>query len=326
MSKYRRLEELYRLMVSRGYRTERLKPYRPSKLYPRTYRKPFRAKKASRYTRPNVSRGGRGRLPIPKPNYFQSRPPEKKYELKPKPEKMSSPLRNEVLRYTTGNSVEPWVDAEEIARDVEKRMDSKLTESILERVETELDGLLDRVKAKVENSKEGMAELKEMSETDTLPIESGEETQDEHHEQREYEKLARLENTEDVSAEETTLEGDFILSDSFGLAIPIEVDDAEESKIPEEKDLDENLEQIESVEDAGEIASEAETPTVQEVEIVEGIEPAVEVDETIPVEENFENPAEIENLENAELFDPKLELEPIDEIEPERVEPSQTRT
>jgi len=327
LSRYRGLRDQYKLKALSHYNGRSLDHYKPSKLYPKPYRKPFQPKKTSRprYSRP-LSRRGRGRLPYSKPNYFQNRQLEKKYELKPKPEKMSSPPKAEVVRYETGTSVDPWVDAEQIAKDVEERLDSKLTERILERIETEIEELMQKVEQnsekKVEDSELG--EKLEASEQKTVEMNDGNiletEVNDIESEDIESEKVEGVEDLPELTEESTekgdiSLEGGFELVSSLGRAIPLETDDVEF------EELNEELKSAAGIETQSE--SEVET-SVQEIEVSEEptvIEQAVEIGKPTIAEESFERGTEIETLENAELFLDEIGMiKPLEEVEPEKVE------
>jgi hypothetical protein len=228
-------ETKYRNKTLSHYRTF-LDHYRTSKLYPKPYRNP---KPVKRYSRPPVERRGRGRLPLPKPNYFRIQKPEKKYELAEKPEKMSSPLVEKPPRYTLENrSIEAWPDTEQIAKEVEKGLESKLTEQILEKFGAKLEELMQKVE-RVEN-------LEKSTEQEKLEpkqeVERHAETQMQDGQKSESE-TARIESKEDSSEvreepkeDNVSLEGGFKFSEAFGLAIPIEVDETELEPIAQERE------------------------------------------------------------------------------------------
>jgi hypothetical protein len=298
LSRYKRLEDKYRLKALSRYRPEKLKPYRPSKMYPNPYRKIFRVKKVSKssYAKPQGRR--RGRLPHPKPNYFQIKAPEKKYELKPKPEKMSSPPLTKTPRYTLEKQgVEPLVDAEQIAKDVEERLDSKLT-GILERFEAEFEELMQKVVKPSETSAAISIEKNPEPSKQEVEIE-GVEAWMNHGEGREGEgENPRIESVEDSSEvqgeskEDVSLEGGFLVSETFGLAIPTET---------------EELEDIirESVEEIGDEVYESEPPEIEALEKESGKEPeSVEEERIDDIEEAH---GEIEPLEGEVIGTESLE-------------------
>jgi len=321
---------------SSHYRTRSLDHYKPFKPYARPVRK---------YSKPPVGRGGRSRLPYPKPQYFQSQKPEKKYEPALKTEHASSPLTTKTSRYTIENpSFEPWVDTDEIAKDVEKKLDSKLIERLLEKFEAELEELMRRV----EKGSETLEKSTEKPETEQGAKRQVEAKINDDHEQKEISEIARTESIdhsseipEESKEDEMPLDGGFRVSRTFGVAIPTEPEEQDSEQMPQEskdKDeitdkeseadqtevetaeseskLDENREQ-EEIEDLkveeDEVEDEAET---KETENLDGIEELVESEDSSAENTQAETMEVLEDVENE--IAPE-EMTETDEMMPEPV-------
>ena len=336
MSKYRSLEDSYKNRTLNHYKARSLDLYRTSKLYPKPYRNP---KPVRKYSRPQAERRGRGRLHHPKPNYFQSPKPEKKYELTQNSKKMSNPPVAKTPRYTIEKpSTEKWVDTEEIVKEVEKRLDGKLTERLLEKFGTELEELL----RKVENS-EKLTEQEELepNEQETEKVEGQVEKQmrNEHWQMRDG-GAANIESGQDSpevpeeSKEDSVpLEGSFRFSRAFGLAIPTETSEevgtSEQSAEKSETSItgeatETKNDEVENVEEETESAESEEESVESEHEEVEAedmkSEPERDAEESaVDVEIIEDNKVEgsVESEETSEVHSEPLpeeaELYPIEE-------------
>ena len=123
MSRYRRRDP-YRNKALGNYRIESPKYYRTKKAYFRPY---YKILFKRNYKLP-LMRKARGRIEgYYKPRQENFRTFEEKYELKPKPEKISAPPILKPLRYTSQSMVETQVDTERIAKEVEGRVKKEIT-------------------------------------------------------------------------------------------------------------------------------------------------------------------------------------------------------
>lgn len=273
-----------------------------------------------------------------KPQYFQSPKPEKKYESMTNPEKLSSPVVERPLKYTLENNGNVWVDTEQVAREVERTMEGKLTEQFFEKFRGELEELLSKAeKTREDSSKPTESEIEPVQEVERV---------ERHQEQRGDFETDRIENdggspeVDESKKDEVSLEGDFVLSRPFGLAIPIETDEAELERVMQEsesekkavnesetetnenesaeklgeEDVEEELSEVEtetedeSAESEEEGTIETENPELEDSEVEESPEESSEVatEEAMRQEEVFSEPL----LEEAELF--PVEAEPND--------------
>ncbi|RLG44307.1 MAG: hypothetical protein DRN81_04830, partial [Thermoproteota archaeon] len=138
MSRYRGRDP-YRNKALGNYRIESPKYYRTKKAYSRPY---YKILFKRNYKLP-LMRKARGRIEgYYKPRQENFRTFEEKYELKPKPEKISAPPIPKPLRYTSQSMVETQVDTERIAKEVEGRVKKEITGELLERFESELEELM----------------------------------------------------------------------------------------------------------------------------------------------------------------------------------------
>lgn len=250
MSRYRDSEEPYKNRTLRGYRDMGSDRYLASRAYPRPYRNP---RPARTYSRPTAGRGGRGRLDRnSKPEYFQSPKPEKKYEAVLKPEKMSSPQVERAPRYTLGSrGPEVWTDTEDITKEVERRVEGRLTEQLLEKFGTELKELMQKVEKASENSgssAEGRTEPRQEVERVERHVEREQEQGGDVETERLESDGGSPEVTEESKEDDVSLEGGFIFSRPFGLAVPIETGEAKSEQATEEQAKGETAEKRSGIE------------------------------------------------------------------------------
>jgi len=303
LSRYRSLEELYNQGTSSHYRKGSLDNYYSSKHHQKPYRNPVGAK---RYPKP-IERGRRGKLPYPKPNYFQSQKPEKKYESVLKLENMGSPSTGKTPRYTIENPhSESWVDAEQIAKDIEKRLDSKMTERFLENFSADLEELMRRF-GKVENVEKPTEQRPEQKQD----VEGHVEMQNDGGQKvdREKAKVESKNESSDIPEEskevDMPLDGGFKVSRAFGIAIPTEVEEQDKEEITD-KESETDQSKVETVENEPQLDENREQEEIEDLE-VEG-------------ENEVETKGEPEETENSEG-----DVESA-ESEDSSVEPTQTET
>lgn len=236
MSRYRNSEEPYGNRALGHYKDRVSDRYLASRPYSKPYSNP---RPTSKYSGPSVGRGARGRHDrSSRPEYFQSPNPEKKYETVSKPEKMSSPPLEKTPRYRLENGgMQTWVDTEQIVKEVERRMDGKLTEQLLEKLRAELGELV----RNAEKAPEGSNGSPEPRTEPRQEIEKAERNAESDHGQSVELGAEGVENdggTPEVDEElkDESLKGSFILSRPFGLAIPTEVDEAELERTAQESE------------------------------------------------------------------------------------------
>jgi hypothetical protein len=225
LGRYRNSEEPYKNRGLGSYGGRRLGNYIEGRQYSKPY---FNPRQTRRYSRPPVERRGRGRLDRnSKPPYFQSPKPEQKYETVVKTEKMSSPLLEKNPRYRLENNGNVWVDTEQVAREVERRMEGKLTQQFFEKFRGELEELL----SKAEKTREDSSKP---TESEIEPVQEVERHAERDQGQKGDVETERLESdggspelAEGPKKDSVSVEGGFMFSKPFGLAIPIEVDEAE---------------------------------------------------------------------------------------------------
>lgn len=322
MSRYRNSEEPYR--VPSQYRGQ------DRYLVRRSYGKPYNnPKPARKYSQRSTAQGARGKHDrYPKPNYFQSPKPEKKYEAAQNSEKATSPFTSRTPRYTVENlGIEKRVDTEDVAAEVKKRLDSKLTERILEKFGTELEELLRKFESS-EKVKE--QELEPKQELEAIETNAGARGQDDC-EQKKDSETVKIESDGGApeltqeSKEDVSLDGSFEFSKTFGLAIPVETSEEKEIEDVEaesqeesnvEKETADESRETENADGKTEIESlddlEAEEESGEE--IVEQSEEAVENKEDIEVEDSHEH------AETSEVAEEVIEPEETTELLPEEAE------
>lgn len=240
-----------------------------------------------------------------KPQYFQSPKPEKKYESMTNPEKLSSPVVERPLKYTLENNGNVWVDTEQVAREVERRMEGMLTEQFFEKFRGELEELLSKAeKTREDSSKPTESEIEPVQEVERV---------ERHQEQREDFETDRIENdggspeVDESKKDEVSLEGDFVISKPLGLAIPIEADEKKIEDV-EAENQEENAEgetETESSED-----TEAEEGSSEEI-IAQHEEP-VENTEDIEVKD-LSDPGETGEASPEEMIESEIMPEPLPE-------------
>ena len=350
MSRYRDSEEPYKNRTLHGYRDMGSDRYLASTAYPKPYPNP---RPARTYSRPSGGRGGRGRKDRnSRPEYFQSPKPEQKYESVVKLEKMNSPLIEKNPRYRLENDgIRTWVDEEQIVKEVERRLNDKLTGPLLEKFGAELGELVRNAEKAPEDSN-GSPEPKTEPRQEIEKVERNVESDHGQSVELGAESVENDGGTPEVDDElkDESLKGSFILSRPFGLAIPTEVDEAELERTAQESENQKKEvgkesgiephenEPIESesqdgVEESGEDAEskeEEKTETVdetgaedtesktEETEIAENIESGEESGEEVN-EESLENIA-TEDLAECEETGESVPEESITEQLPEETE------
>jgi hypothetical protein len=272
-----------------------------------------------------VGRGARGRHDrSSRPEYFHSPNPEKKYESVLKTEKMSSPPAERTPRYRLENGgMQTWVDTEQIVKEVERRMDSKLTEQLLEKFGAELGELM----RNAEKVPEGSNRQPELRTEPRQEIEKAERNVESDHEQSVELGAERAENdggSSEVDKDvenDSSLKGSFILSRPFGLAIPTEVDEVELERTAQEsenqKEDTEKESGIESHENEP-IESESQDGVEESEEDAESKEEekAETVDETgaEDTESKTEETEIAENIETGEESGDEVNEESLEDI------------
>jgi hypothetical protein len=324
LGRYRNSEEPYKNRVLGSYRDMGSDHYLASRAYSKPYRNP---RPTRSYSKPPMGRGGRGRLDRnSKPEYFQSPKPEQKYESIVKPEKISSPLLEKNPRYRLENDGNQ-VDTEHVAKEVEKRLEDRLTEELLEKFGAELEELIKRIEKTSESSEQRIETRQEVE---------GHVEKD--HGQRGDAEIEGLESGggsqehgEESKEDSVSLEGGFVVSKPFGLAIPIEADEKkiedvqtenqEESEV-ETETKDESTEtedtegetETESVEDTKAEAESSEEGVAQPEEPVENTEDIEAKDSSEPEETGEVVPEEaIEPEVDTEMLPEEAELYPVEE-------------
>lgn len=338
MTKYRSFEEQHRHYASDRFLHERFDHYmlRP---YPKNYDRPLKAaRKASkpRYSHPQYSRGGRGRSHSPKPNYFESQKPEKKYEPVMNHEKISSSLVEKNSRYRLeSDGMRTLVDTEQVTKEVERRLEGKLSEELLEKFGAELEELMKRIEKTSESSEQRTDKRQEVErhverdqgqrvdvETERLESDGG------------SPELAEGSKEDNVS-----LEGGFVVSKPFGLAIPIEADEKKIEDVEAENQVESEVEtetknettETENAEGETETKSledtEAKEESSEEIEkIIAQTEEPVENTEDIEVKDSSD-PGETGEVVPEEAIEPEVATEPLPEeaeLYPVEEEPTET--
>jgi hypothetical protein len=310
----------------------------------RQYQKPYSNPKPTRkYSRPPVERRGRGRLDRgSKPEYFQSPKPEKKYEAVLKPEKMSSPQVERAPRYTLGSrGPEAWIDTEDITKEVERKVEGRLTKQLLEKFGTELKELMKKVEKTSENSgssAETRAEPRQEVERVERHAESDQGQRGDVESDRVESDGGSPEAAEDSKKDDVSLEGGFVFSRPFGLAIPTEVDEAELKQTENGEKIGEKQPEIESHEnESGETKSQDRTEASEgkesenieaqeqdEVETEKDSEPSTEnsdeegMEPEDSVEEKLSEEVNEENLEDV-VIENLAEHEEVGEVVPKEI-------
>lgn len=249
-------------------------------------------KPARTYSRPSGGRGGRGRSDRnSKPEYFQSPKPEKKYESVLNPEKMSGPQVERSPRYRLENGgMQTSVDEEQLVKEVEKRLGDRVTEQLLEKLEAELRELVGKPEKPTENS-------------DT-PLEPRIEPKQEGEKTDRIERDGGTPETQEESKDDFPLDGSFILSRPFGIAVPTEVDEAELEKTAHESE-NEKKDAVKESETESHENESVESESQDRVEESEEDSESKEEDKAETVDEteaeDIESKAEeIENPKNVE--------------------------
>lgn len=323
LSKYRSFEEQHRHYASDRFLHERFDHYM-SRPYPKNYDRPLKAaRKASkpRYSHPQYSRGGHGRSHSPKPNYFESQKPEKKYEPVMNHEKMSNSLVEKNSRYRLeSDGMRTLVDTEQVTKEVERRLEGKLSEELLEKFGAELEELMKRIEKTSESSEQRTDKRQEVERH--VERDQG---------QRVDVETERLESdggspelAEESKEDNVSLEGGFVVSKPFGLAIPIEADEKKIEDV-EAENQEENAEgetETESSED-----TEAEEESSEEIEkIIAQTEEPVENTEDIEVKDSSD-PGETGEVVPEEAIEPEVDTEMLpEETELYTVEEEPTET
>ena len=296
MSRYRRRDP-YRNKALGNYRIESPKYYRTKKAYFRPY---YKILFKRNYKLP-LRRKARGRIEgYYKPRQENFRTFEEKYELKPKPEKISAPPIPKPLRYTSQSMVETQVDTERIAKEVEGRVKKEITGELLERFESELEELMRKFNDATEKFAKTVEE-KEKLETDR-ELHTNAELIDERTER----EVDNAENDEEhvESEKNLTLEGGFNIYPSLGLAIPVEDrEEFEVEKSPEEYETND----LENVELMREIRGPIELETANESLDMEKLEAENQV-----IKEEI---VETQDQMAPELLPEESELFPIEKTE-----------
>jgi hypothetical protein len=253
-----------------------------------------------------------------KPQYFQSPKPERKYESMTNPERLSSPLVERPLKYTLETNGNVWVDTEQVAREVERRMEGKLTEQFFEKFRGELEELLSEAKeTREDSSKPAESEIEPVQEVERV---------ERHQEQKGDFETDRIENdggspeVDESKKDEVSLEGDFVFSQPFEVAIPIEADEAELERVmqgseSEEKAVDESKPETKENESAEKLEEEDVEEEPEEVE-TETEDESTESEESETTEK--ENP-EFEDVEAEESPDVSSEVATEEAIQTEDV-------
>jgi len=268
LSKYRRRDP-YRNKALGNYRIESPKYYRTKKAYSRPY---YKILFKRNYKLP-LRRKARGRIEgYYKPRQENFRTFEEKYELKPKPEKISAPPIPKPLRYTSQSMVETQVDTERIAKEVEGRVKKEITGELLERLESELEEIMRKFNDVTEKFAKTVEE-KEKLETDR-ELHTNAELIDERTE-REVDNAESDEGSHVEQEKNLTLEGGFNLYPSLGLAIPVE--DREEFEAEESPEEYETAD-LENVENMREIQGPIELETADESLDMEKLEAEMPVE------------------------------------------------
>jgi len=254
LSRYRRRDP-YRNKALGNYRIESPKYYRTKKAYSRPY---YKILFKRNYKLPPM-RKARGRIEgYYKPRQENFRTFEEKYELKPKPEKISAPPIPKPLRYTSQSMVEAQVDTERIAKEVEGRVKKEITGELLERFESELEELMRKFNDATEKFAKTVEE-KEKLETDR-ELHTNAELIDERTE-REVDNAESDEGSHVEQEKNLTLEGGFNIYPSLGLAIPVEDrEEFETEESPEEYETDdlENIELMRKIQSSVELETSNE--------------------------------------------------------------------
>jgi hypothetical protein len=315
LGRYRNLEEPYRNKAISGYKGRGSEGYLAS----RQYQKPYRNPRPTRsYSKPPMGRGGRGRLDRnSKPEYFQSPKPEKKYESVFKPEKLSSPAVERPLRYTLENNGRAWVDTEQVAREVERRMEGKLTEQSFQKFKGELEDLLRNGEKTPENSSEPTEsktepaqEVRGVEKHSENEARSGEGQSDEAKTEMIEGDGGSPEPGEESKDADVALEGGFVVSRAFGVAVPTEAEKAELEQVAEESEEQETetVENENAGTQTGQGTEEAEQREINDAE--------TESPENLEAEDESSEVNEGENTEDIEIED----REPDDVIPEEATE------
>jgi len=332
LSRYRD-SNLYKNGLSH-YKTKSSDHYHTSKPYARPY---SNSRPLRKYSRPQAGRGGRSRLPYPKPQYFQSQKPEKKYEHALKTGHTSSPFTSKTPRYTLENpTFEPWVDTDEIAKDVEKKLDSKLTERFLEKFGADLEEIMRRV----ERGSETLEKSTEKSETEQGAKRQVEAKINDDHEQKKISEIAKTESIdhsseipEESKEDDMLLDGGFKVSRTFGVAIPTEPEEQDSEQMPQEsKDKDEITDK-ESEADQTEVEtaeSEPQSDENRELEEIEDLkveEGEVEAEGGTKETENLDGTEELVESEDPNTESTQTEtMEAWEDVENEIVPEDMTET
>ena len=305
MSRYRRRDP-YRNKALGNYRIESPKYYRTKKAYFRPY---YKILFKRNYKLP-LMRKARGRIEgYYKPRQENFRTFEEKYELKPKPEKISAPPILKPLRYTSQSMVETQIDTERIAKEVEGRVKKEITGELLERFESELEELMRKFNDATEKFAKTVEE-KEKLETDR-ELRTNAELIDERTE-REVDNAENDEGSHVEQEKNLILEGGFNIYPSLGLAIPVEDrEEFEAEKSPEEYETND----LENVENMREIRGPIELKTANEpletdIEKFEAEMP-VEAENQVIKEEIVETQDKL----TPELLPEESELFPIEKTE-----------
>jgi hypothetical protein len=225
-------------------------------------------------------------------------------------EKMSSSLVEKNSRYRLeSDGMRTLVDTEQVTKEVERRLEGKLSEELLEKFGAELEELMKRIEKTSESSEQRTDKRQEVErhverdqgqrvdvETERLESDGG------------SPELAEGSKEDNVS-----LEGGFVFSRPFGLAIPIEADEKK----------------IEDVEAENQVESEVETETKNETTETENAEGETEtksLEDTEVEEESSEEviaqPEEpVENTEDIEVKDSSDSEEAGELVTEEAIEP-----
>ena len=300
MSRYHGLKYGARYDAKSGYLTKE-DLYRILEKYQRRYRSP-------KYPRPKYrgkSSGRTGRSTTKyRPRQQSIRNPAPKYRKMPKLN-LSSPLRERPIRYSHPSHISRTeIDTEQLANEIENKLDSRLSKVLLERLEAEIEELQQKIESKGINENLDTAEEKTRTEeAEVLESEAKQETIEEQVEYaREIEAEFESEN-EIETGQEAEVNNELI-----------------ETESPE---MTENLSDVEAGEIEGEMETHEEAGHLEAYIIDEewidedGLNTLFRSE---PEPEQIEQEAEV--FEEPELIPPEIELEtePMDEI----IEPEET--
>ena len=307
MSRYRGLKDGVKYSRESGYLSKK-DLYRILEKYLKHYRSPKYPR--SKYRGRSSGRTGRSSSRY-RPRQQSHRNPAPKYKKMPKPN-LSSPMRETPIRYSQEKHIRRTeIDTEQLANEIENKLDSKLTKLLLEKLEAEIEETQQKIETEKTNANaetsEEVTETQELSKLLERSGEPGVESQVEETEglEGEAEQETIEEQVEYTRETETESPSE---NETEGRTETFEEADHLESYIIDEEWIDEDgLNTF--------FWSEPEPEqTEQEAEV------SNEPTETEPANEVDVEPFETE-VSDAELFLPEVELmepEPLDEIiEPE---------